>query len=99
MKRTKTIRNNILSNFQKGIKFVVKNENLNFGNYFYLKIERFYLMLKCQENSLKYIIDSTKCEFLDLQEISQPSFLIDILPRKLKVQTRMVQFIQRTFGT
>lgn len=51
-------------------------------------------MLKCQENNLKYIIDSTKCEFLDLQEISQPSFLIDILPRKLKVQTRMVQFIQ-----
>lgn len=56
-------------------------------------------MLKYQENSLKYIIDSTKCEFLDLQEISQPSFLIDILPRKLKVQTRMVQFIQRTSGT
>lgn len=38
MRRTKTIRNNILSNFQKGIKLVVKNENLNFGNYFYLKI-------------------------------------------------------------
>lgn len=33
-------------------------------------------MLKCQENSLKYIIDSTKCEFLDLKYLSPHSSLI-----------------------